>query len=149
MSGIALRMAFELDLHRLGQNETSQRPHSVSADFSGSSHYDMERTWMVLYVTDRRQVFTTLSSMALLGTSSDVYAPCLTRSFSASDGRPRMVAKDDGLVRGVRKWAPASTSGVPVIDRSLAAMVDLHRVIVRAISPGSNPSAMIDRGDAF
>jgi len=105
MSGIAIRMAFELDLHRLGQDQTLKRPLSVSAGFSGLRR-ELERAWLVLYVTDR--------------------------SFSATDGRPRMIARDDGLVRGVRKWAAVATAnadGITVNDQSLAAMADLHRIV--------------------
>jgi hypothetical protein len=73
MSGIALRMAFELDLHRLGQDQTLKRPLSVSAGFSGPKR-ELERAWLVLYVTDRRQVSTTLRQW-LFSMRSDAHTP--------------------------------------------------------------------------
>lgn len=71
MSGIALRMAFELDLHRLGQDQKLKRSLSVSAGLSGAQR-ELERVWLILYVLDRRQVSTKLRQWPL-STTSDAY----------------------------------------------------------------------------
>ncbi|SCV73842.1 BQ2448_6272 [Microbotryum intermedium] len=100
-SGIAIRMATDLNLHR---KTITNLPADVSEDSKALYQRELmnrERAWMYTYIADR--------------------------SISTQMGKPFSIPKEDYLIRNARTWF--LQPGAQPSDSGLSAMVEMHRCV--------------------
>ncbi|KAK4051002.1 hypothetical protein OIV83_003131 [Microbotryomycetes sp. JL201] len=104
-SGIAIRMATDLNLHR---KTLTVLPDDVSAETKTLYQREIinrERTWIYCYICDR--------------------------STSTQMGKPFSIPKEDFILRSARTWYKESSASRT--DGGLCGMVEMHRIVGRMI----------------
>ncbi|SDA01519.1 BZ3500_MvSof-1268-A1-R1_Chr10-1g02747 [Microbotryum saponariae] len=104
-SGIAIRMATDLNLHR---KTLANLPADVSEESKALYQRELmnrERAWMYTYIADR--------------------------SISTQMGKPFSIPKEDYLIRNARTWF--LQPGAQPSDSGLSAMVEMHRIVGRML----------------
>ncbi len=104
-SGIAIRMATDLNLHR---KTAATLPADASEEMKTLYHREVmnrERCWLFCYIIDR--------------------------SVATQMGKPAMIGKEDFIIRNCKAWF--TQPGAQLTDSGLSALVQMHRIVGRIL----------------
>ncbi|KAL8290408.1 hypothetical protein RQP46_002666 [Phenoliferia psychrophenolica] len=104
-SGIAIRMATDLNLHRKTLAVLPEETPDETRTLYEREIMNRERTWLYSFIADR--------------------------SVSTQMGKPYSIPKEDFIIRNAKTWFQAP--GAQKTDVGLSAMVEMHRIVGRII----------------